>query len=158
MKFLRTKNKEIKICYINIIMPIIGYFIFVLTFVCHVQFNLIDSTTLLPTKKKKAHMRNRSSNSNLTVFKAGNFPNFDTTCYTARVSVYNESIDHPALPYTTLLSLIKVWSTVNTLRGRKIAWKHDGWYRFVGIRHCSTRYHRRNWIPFAVICLRFGAR
>lgn len=52
MKFLRTKNKE-KICYINIIMPIIGYFIFVLTFVCHVQFNLIDSTTLLPTKKKR---------------------------------------------------------------------------------------------------------
>lgn len=43
-------------------------------------------------KKKKAHMRNRSSNSNLTVFKAGNFPNFDTTCYTARVSVYNDSI------------------------------------------------------------------
>lgn len=48
------------------------------------------------------------------------------------MSVYNGSIDHPALSYTTLLSLIKVWSMLNTLRGRKIAWKYDGWYRFVG--------------------------
>lgn len=56
-----------------------------------------------------------------------------------RVSVYNESIDHPALPYTTTFSIpeIKVWSMVNTSHGRKIARKHEGWYRFVGIRHCS---------------------
>lgn len=48
-------NKEIKICRINIIIPIIGYFIFVLTFVCHVQFNLIVLLTwqLYYQQKKK---------------------------------------------------------------------------------------------------------
>lgn len=95
-------------------------------------------------KKKKRHIWEiPSSNSNLAVFKTGNFPEISTQLVTqprcTRVSVYNESIDHPALPYTTTFSIpeIKVWSMVNTSRGRKIARKHEGWYRFVGIRHCS---------------------
>lgn len=36
------------------------------------------------SNKKKGHIWEiRSSNSNLAMFKTGNFPNFDTTCYTA---------------------------------------------------------------------------
>lgn len=63
-------------------------------------------------------------------------------------SVCLQRVHRPScLSYTTLLSLIKVWSMLNTLRGRKIAWKYDGWYRFVGIRHCSIdeiEFHSRS--------------
>lgn len=118
----------------------------------------IDSAILLSRskKKKKRHIWENCffwSNSNLTVFKTGNISNFDTTCYTTGVClqrVHRPSYTPPLYPWL---------KSEARLTRRKVGWKQDGWYRFVGIRQLfHSRYYRRNWIPFAVICLRFGGR
>lgn len=74
------------------------------------------------SNKKKGHIWEiRSSNSNLAMFKTGNFPNFDTTCYTASMhECLFTTGPSTILSYTTLLSLIKVWSMLNTLREEKL--------------------------------------